>query len=310
MGLFDRFRKAKPTEAAPAAPKDGVELFDEQGNRIVIERAALHQVLIAKLSEAAEGQDGELLFQALLPVLQEQSLYEEALPAARRLVELDADRERAVTILAHVCNHTGYQDEAERLLLGLMEELGRTPNLVLNLAKVAQARGHLEQRDELLAEALAADPNLLQAVQWRGGIASEAGGEAAYQAVMEELAQLPGAFRPQLFLAKMWLEKGEIDQAKALYEKVLPLAVDDDSAMMSISGDLGQAGYEKTAVELVAPHFELEKHGPYVGRNLIEASYAAGDKETCLRLIGEVERANRHDFKARLEELRRALEVM
>ena len=53
--------------------------------------------------------------------------------------------------------------------------------------------------------------------------------------------------------------------ALAIYEEVLAASGDRADVLVAISGDLGSHGHVAEIIELVAPRYDAERHGPATG---------------------------------------------
>lgn len=228
----------------------------------------------------------------------------EAVAAARRLREIDADPERAVVVLAIVLTRVGELDEAEHLLGNHAVEHGRSGVVPNNLAKVHAERGDSARAEKLLWEALVADPNLTNSVEWWRAIHRERGGDAGMRAALEEIAALPGSWRAKVWLARMELEAGRAEGAVRLYEEVMSSAARDANALMQISGDLGLHGRVEDAVRLVRPHYRPSEHGPAPGVNLAQAYIALKRRRDAEEILDALDRLERYDWKQHFDALR------
>jgi hypothetical protein len=90
-----------------------------------------------------------------------------------------------------------------------------------------------------------------------------------------------GGVRPQLAAARDRLDAKDLPGALALYEEVLGAAGDRADVLVTISGDLGATGHLREIIELVAPRYDADLHGPAVGLNLIQASAIPTARSTC-----------------------------
>ena len=143
--------------------------------------------------------------------------------------------------------------------------------VLTNVAKVQERRGAKREARATLRRALELDPNQDNGLLWWASDAREAGGEAEYVAALEAIAVLPGAWRPQLWLAREKLKAGDRAGALALYDQALARAGDASDALMMVTGDLGNAGALEDLVRLGAPRYKPEVHGPPAGMNIAQA---------------------------------------
>jgi hypothetical protein len=88
--------------------------------------------------------------------------------------------------------------------------------------------------------------------------------------------------------------------AMAIYEEVLAGAGDRADVLVTISGDLGVNGYAREIVDLIAPHYDAQRHGPATGFNLLQAFIAIRDPEAAQHILDLLFALNRPDLKERL----------
>jgi len=81
----------------------------------------------------------------------------------------------------------------------------------------------------------------------------------------------PATVLPRLAAARACLEAQDLPGALALYEPVLAEAGERADVLVTISGDLGQHGQVQQIVELIAPRYDAERHGPATGLNVLQA---------------------------------------
>ncbi len=92
-------------------------------------------------------------------------------------------------------------------------------------------------------------------------------------------ASAEGVLSPQsigsvLLSAREKLDQRDLPAALALYERVLGVAGDRADVLVTISGDLGSTGHVESIVELIAPRYDADRHGPATGLNLLQAYLA------------------------------------
>lgn len=320
MGLFDWFRKEKkappadhPSEGteSPSAesvadtaeapqPVDPVALTDEQGNRVMIEREVFSKILLDKVAKAESAEELE---NALLAALNE-GLVEHCLEHAKRLYELNPAGERVISIVAHVFLQCERFDEAEQLIAESIDANGRRADTLFELAKLHQLREELPKRDVVLDEILSIDVNHRLAFEFRSAAVQETDGVEAWVAWTRTLAERPTAYRPQIWLARLALSKKDLDTAQAWYATALPRVGSDGPALMQISGDLGQAGFEREALELVLPVYDVSMHGPITGLNLLAACYSLEDRTAARGLVEMLQDVERPDLAPQIAQYR------
>ncbi len=109
-----------------------------------------------------------------------------------------------------------------------------------------------------------------------------------------------GGVLPQLAAAREKLKAGDLPGAMAVYESVLATASDRSDILMTISADLGTTGHVREIIELLAPRYDVEKHGAAAGINLLQAYLATRDAESAQHLLDLLFALKRPDLEARL----------
>src|SRR4051794_6090017 len=80
--------------------------------------------------------------------------------------------------------------------------------------------------------------------------------------------------KSRLAAAHEKIEAKDLPAAMAIYEEVLATAGDRADVLVAISGDLGSHGHVTEIVELIAPRYDADRHGPATGLNLLQAYLA------------------------------------
>ena len=97
----------------------------------------------------------------------------------------------------------------------------------------------------------------------------------------ESTPSAPGAaVKPRLAAARERLQAQDLAGAMAIYEEVLAGAGDRADVLVAVSGDLGSYGHVAQIVELVAPRYVADRHGPATGLNLLQAYLALRDPDS------------------------------
>jgi tetratricopeptide (TPR) repeat protein len=306
MNFFKRMlgRTSGDTPASPGP--DAIQLYDSEGQEYFIERDEYRdRVLPDQLRNAQD--DPDQLYQAVVLALRD-GFFPEAIPAAEHLLATDPDRERSTTVLGIALTRTGRLDDADHLFRSYLEEFGESGVILTNAAKVCAERGDDVAAEEILWSALGADPNQDNALDWWGAIHRERDGDEGFAHAMLRVAELPGSWLATLWLARSELEADRRSEAMALYESVLPAASEAPGALMMISGDLGNHGCAREALELVAPVYDVARHGPMPGINLAQACAQLGETSRGLGILDGVEQLGRPDLAEYIQRIRHELE--
>ncbi len=284
----------------------GIPFYDTEGRRHVVSRDYFACTILPDQFEQADD-DADRLYGVIVIALTD-GFFAEALEPARHLFVIDPDEERATNVLGIALMRTGGLDEAEKLYQEYLAKECPSGVIFTNLAKIYSSRGEDARAERTLWTALQVDPNQDAGLKWWGAIHRERGGDQGYWEAMRSVAELPGSWRAQLWLARKQLSEGDSAGAVATYREVLPAAVIDGEALTMISGDLGDHGCSRDSLDLVGPVYDPVTHGPYPGLNLIQACIETGDKARGRELLGSVESLRRYDLVESLDMLRELLD--
>ena len=113
-------------------------------------------------------------------------------------------------------------------------------------------------------------------------------------------AATAGGVIPRLTAAREKLVAKDLPGAMEIYEEVLVLAGDRADVLVAISGDLGTNGHVAEIIELVAPRYDAERHGPATGLNLLQAYLAMRNADAAQHVLDILFSLNRPDLEDRL----------
>jgi len=303
MGIKEWLKRRWPDSGddEPNGGKELITVFDERGHEMkILRKDWKRSVLLPSIEKA--WNDANVLYQHVVQGL-EDDFAEDVLGAAERLAELDDGSERARIVLAIARLKVGDLEGAEHELESCIARHGRTGVAVTNLAKVYAARGEDDRSLATLREALGIDPNQDNALLWWAALGRESGGDEAHARALEEIAAVEGAWRPQLWLARECLGAGDVTAAIGLYDHVLACAKDEPGVLMTVSGDLGNAGALDELLQIVRPCYDPQQHGPETGMNLAQALKQLGRHSEAMEMVRSVAALGLAPFAARLSEL-------
>lgn len=118
---------------------------------------------------------------------------------------------------------------------------------------------------------------------------------------------ISGGVMPRLAEARTKLAAKDLAGAMAIYEEVLAAAGDRADVLMTLSADLGVTGHLKELIELVAPRYDAERHGPAAGLNLLQAYLAVRNTDAAQHLLDLLFSLGRPELEERLIGFSRAL---
>ncbi len=117
----------------------------------------------------------------------------------------------------------------------------------------------------------------------------------------------PGGVLPLLAAAREKLQGNDLPGAMAIYEQVLTGAADRSDVLMTISADLGTTGHVQEVIDLLAPIYDVQKHGAAAGLNLLQAFLATRNAEAAQHLLDLLFSLHRPELENRLIGFSRAI---
>jgi tetratricopeptide (TPR) repeat protein len=305
--LFGKLFGKKDSGAASGQEPSMIEAYDDQGERVLVERENYQRDILPGFFKSAWN-DPDQLYSVIVMSLRDEFLTE-ILKPAKRLFKIDPDRERASAILGISLMKNNMLSEAEKILNAYLDN-NESGVIMTNLAKVYSEQGDEKKSLNLLRKSLSVDPNQENALEWYGSIAFEERGRKGSMEAMHEIAEEPGSWRPQLWIARDFLENGDRDKAISIYSRVLKVDNLPPDVFMMISGDLGNHGHVEDIIKMILPLFDMQKHGISAGLNLIQACYQTGRRDEGLHLCDQIDQLGRYDLKETIEEWRNDLNAM
>jgi hypothetical protein len=114
-----------------------------------------------------------------------------------------------------------------------------------------------------------------------------------------------------LVAAREKLEAKDLPGALAIYDEILkgPTA-DRADVLVTISGDLGSHGHVAEIIELIAPRYDAERHGPAIGLNLVQAYLAVHNPDAAQHVLDILFALERPELEERLHGFSNAIAEM
>jgi hypothetical protein len=134
--------------------------------------------------------------------------------------------------------------------------------------------------------------------------------EEAEENATEDVSAAPsagGGVMAMLADARAKLDKKDLPGALALYEEALGWAGDRADVLVTISGDLGSTGNIVEIVELIAPRYDAERHGPATGLNLLQAYLSLRQPEAAQHVLDILFALKRPELEEQLHGFSNAL---
>ncbi len=118
---------------------------------------------------------------------------------------------------------------------------------------------------------------------------------------------IAGGVLPQLAAARARLEAHDLPGATAIHDAVLASAGDRPDVLLTISANLGTHGHVRELIELLAPRYDAERHGPGPGINLLQAYLAVRQPEQAQHILDLLFSLGRPELEDRLVGFSRAI---
>ncbi len=106
--------------------------------------------------------------------------------------------------------------------------------------------------------------------------------------------------RQRLSAARAKLDAKDVPGALAIYEEVLAGAGDRPDVLLTVSGDLGSTGHVAPIIDLVAPRYDAQRHGPAIGFNVLQAYLSVRNTEAAQHILDMLFSLDRPDIEERL----------
>ena len=264
-------KKEKKEEVKQEIKEKMIEYIDQYGKRGKMSITKWKEEVIPAKIKNAWNKPSDL-YNELVEAI-EGGFVEDILEAAKHLRDVDEIKERGTTILAIAYMSMRDFQSAEKVLLEFIDEYGKSGIVLTNLAKVYDNKGEKDKVLETLWEGLNIEPNQDNGVAWFLEIHKEKEGKEGYISALNKVAAIEGSWFANLLIAREHINEKDIEGAKNIYIKVLERYSDNSNVLITISSDLGQAGYIDEMINLIGPVFDINRHIPQVGLNLLNGYY-------------------------------------
>lgn len=205
--------------------------------------------------------------------------------AADRLLELYGPIESALIFRAVVHMQAREFDRAKAILTDCLERFPSSGTACTNLAKIYAFEGEEAKAFETLNTGLHKDPNQENGLNMYVESFLAGGRKDELKEQLEALAGKEGAWRPQLHLARLALTEENLLKAMHWYTQAIDGAKDRFEVVMTVTGELGQAGYVYQLIQICEKYWTPEFPFPYAGFNYANALIATDQKEKAIAIL-------------------------
>lgn len=261
------------------SPGDGefIDATDNFGRRVRLSRDEYRSRVLPEMLKT-HGNDPAQLSQVIVQGLQH-GFAKDLVQAANRLAAIDSEPERALSLLSVVQRDAGDLEAARFSLDELQNKRPDSVGARVGKAMLADRAGDTATAETLLFEALGLDPNNPDAVHGWLQVRLKEVGEAGTRAELDKLAELPNAWRAQLWLARLDLQEEKAAVAAERYRAQLAANADSPAisdVLLMAATDLVNARQHDLVQELVEPRFTPGRDHPNVGLALLNHLAATG----------------------------------
>lgn len=211
--------------------------------------------------------------------------HEQAAVAADRLLELYGPIESALIFRAVVHMQAQEFERAKTILTDCLERFPSSGTACTNLAKIYAFEGKEAKAFETLNTGLHKDPNQENGLNMYVESFLQSGKKEELREQLEALSGKAGAWRPQLHLARLALTEENLLKAMHWYTLAVDGAKDRFEVVMTVTGELGQAGYVYQLIQICEKYWTPEFPFPYAGFNYANALLATDQKEKAIAIL-------------------------
>lgn len=217
--------------------------------------------------------------------LVKEQFHEQAAVAADRLLELYGPIESALIFRAVVHMQAKEFEQAKAILTNCLERFPSSGSACTHLAKIYAYEGEEAQAFETLQAGLFKDPNQENGLNMYVESFLAGGRRDELKERLETLAGKEGAWRPQLHLARLALTEQNLLKAMHWYKAAIEGTKDRFEVVMTVTGELGQAGYVYQLIQICEAYWTPEFPFPYAGFNYANALLATDQKEKAIAIL-------------------------
>ncbi|WP_419878987.1 tetratricopeptide repeat protein [Brevibacillus centrosporus] len=229
--------------------------------------------------------------------LVKEQFHEQAAVAANRLLELYGPIESALIFRAVVHMQAREFDRAKAILSDCLERFPSSGTACTNLAKIYAYEGDEAKAFETLNTGLHKDPNQENGLNMYVESFLQSGRKEELRQQLETLASKEGAWRPQLHLARLALTEENLLKAMHWYTLAIEGAKDRFEVVMTVTGELGQAGYVYQLIQICEKFWTPDFPFPYAGFNYANALIATDQKEKAIAILRNMQEQLADNYK-------------
>lgn len=277
-----------------------ITFTNEYGQAVQVSREDYQKKIIPHNLEMY-WDDKEMLRQFAMELVRDQ-FPEQAGIAADRLLEMYGPIESAIIFRAVVHMQAKEFDRAKAILLDCLERFPSSGTACTNLAKIYAFEGEEAKAFEILEAGLFKDPNQENGLEMYIESFLQFNKQDELTQRLEALAEKEGAWRPKLHLARLAMKQENLLKAMQQYKEAIEGNKEKDEIVMTVTGELGQAGYVYQLIQICENYWSPDFGFPYSGFNYANALLATDQKEKAIEVLREMQQHLSEDYKPMVDQ--------
>lgn len=222
--------------------------------------------------------------------------------AADRLLELYCPIESALIFRAVVHMQAGEYDRAKKMLLDCLERFPSSGTACTNLAKLYALEGEEARAFETLEAGLFKDPNQENGLNMYVESFLQFNKRDELRKRLEALMAKEGAWRPHLHMARLAMTEENLLKAMQWYKEAIQRAPEKEEVIMTVTGELGQAGYVYQLIQICEEYWSPEEIAyPFTGFNYANALLSTDQKEKAIAVLREMQQHISEQYKPMID---------
>ncbi|USG63724.1 hypothetical protein NDK47_16255 [Brevibacillus ruminantium] len=215
---------------------------------------------------------------------------EQAAVAADRLLELYGPIESALIFRSVVHMQAGEYEQAKKMLLDCLERFPSSGTACTNLAKLYALEGQEAKAFETLEAGLFKDPNQENGLNMYVESFLQFNKREELKRKLEAFMSKEGSWRPQLHSARLAMTEENLLKAMQWYKEAIERAPEKEEVIMTVTGELGQAGYVYQLIQICEQYWSLDSITyPFTGFNYANALLTTDQKEKAITILRQMQ---------------------
>lgn len=283
-----------PTKTIPA--------YDNYGQLVLIDREIWRTKMLPESIKKAWEDPAELY--TTLAMALDEGFPAEILTATKHLVQIHPEKNQAVCVHVTALLALGQNKEAKETITLFIQQNQGTANTYTILSKILEKEGKSEESFKLAWQAVEADPNDKDAVEWLLALEFTYKNQKAADRTLQKLIAMPKSYRASAWVGVGETYNGNLKKGLALFQNSLEIAPKPipSDILEWIGTCLLNCQHNEALLQTLTPHFQPKTHGLSVSKNIWAAFIELGRIEKAIELVDTLYAENRPDWKSQLRD--------